>query len=344
MTVRCPLCGRLNSEEARKCIYCGGEISCETKSQREEKLESIAPTEKPKSSETPHKLFLIISPDLSELSPDAISAFARLMKWDKYSARMRLKSPSPWILKVFERTEEAHKFCIELNNLGIDAYLMKESGLKQVGQKQIALEAEIKDERIIFHLEDGGFRDLTYAEMFLIVRARVRMEGALAQKMGKATVPELSLERQKLFDRIIQRRKEKKISRQEFGDLIPGASTEVEIFDLYSRESHQAIQVIESRFEFSSIFGQDFQARLLGIARFLDLLKSKNPEISVNETFNQVGYTYRDKPAEKKLFFLPAGKNTPAREKLHNSYTLFNEYSAIIYLHYLRKLKQTAEK
>lgn len=342
MNIKCPNCQRPNAPEANKCIYCGSEIPTANLAPPQEQPTETRETrlEKEFPGETLQRLFLILSPHSPEPSQSAIEGLARLMGWDTYSARLRLKNPAPGILKAFDQIPEAQNFCQQLINLGIDAYLMKESGLKQVGEKQIALSAELKEEQIIFQFENQSPKDLSFKDCFLLVRGRVRLEGELGKKLGKSQIPDLQPERDKLLDRLIQRRRKKKIARLEIGSLIRAEATEVELFDLYSQPDHQAIQVIESLFDFSSIFGAEFQARLLGMAKLIDLLKSKCPNLIRNENFNQVGYTYREKQVERKTIWLPRNSKARSREKLHNPYELFREYSGIIYLHYLRKSRQ----
>jgi hypothetical protein len=171
------------------------------------------------------------------------------------------------------------------------------------------------------------------------VRGRARLEGEFGQKLGKAMVPEIRAEREKLFDRLIERRLTRKSVSLEDGALVSGAATEFELFDLYAREDHRAVRVIESRFDFSPLFGPEFHARLLGMAKFLELLKACAPSLISNENFNSIGYTYKQKPLQKKKL-LPSPRPARALEKLHNSEALFTEYSGIIYLDYLRSARK----
>ncbi len=324
------------------CIYCGTALGPAENEYAEEKAKIPVPTaaKGPAPQPTSNRLFLILSPHPQELGPEAVRGLAGLLGWDLYTARLRLKNPAPGIIRAFDRPGEAQEFCRQLAGIGVDAYLMKEAGLLRLGEKSVALSAEISGDKISFQLENGNPQGLPFSELFLLVRGRARLEGELGSKLGKKQVPEIKPGQEKLFDRLVQRRHLRKTARLEIGALVRSPSTEVEVFDLYSRTDHRAIEVIESRFDFCSLFGADFQGRLVGIVRLIELLKSNNPELIVNENFNQVGYTYPEKQVDTKNLGPANTRPGGARQKLHDSRALFHQYSGIVYLHYLRKLHQ----
>ncbi len=343
MIHKCPQCKRPNALEAARCIYCGAELPRETAPAGPEAKAEKAAAPKAAGKEPPQRLFLMLAPPASAPEASVIKGFSQLMAWDTYTAKLRLKSPSPAILRAFDRPEQAQRLGQALAELGLDSYLVKESGLNSLDEKQIALSAEIKEQSIIFSIEEGTQRALAFTELFLLVRGRARLEGEIGQKLGKLKVPELSAEREKLFDRLIERRLTRKSVNLEEGALVSGAATEFELFDLYARDDHRALRVIESRFDFSPLFGPEFHARLLGMAKFLELLKTQAPALILNENFNSIGYTYKQKPLQKKKLLLSA---RPARsralEKLHNSEARFTEYSGLLYLYYLRSARKKA--
>jgi len=339
MAVKCPNCGRPNPGETPKCIYCGAELP---------HLESARPASKGESEEkagpapgkipgavSKERILLLVSPLGQEPGKEMVKGFGRLMGWDDYTSRLKLRSPVPFILSAYDDAAELQDLIKKLKETGLDSCLVKESGLTRLEKKYLAKTASADESGIIFELEDGSSKAPAFEDLFLMVRGRIRLGGEIQARVGATELSELEMDREKFFDLIIKFRRDRKQRKAEIGELLPGeASTEVEVFDLYAQKEHTAVRVIESEFDFAKLFG--LQARLLGFKKLVELLRKSAPEMMVDESFNKTGYTFREKPVDKKqaLRLAQSGK-TRSREKLHSSQAHFTEHSGLIYLYYL---------
>jgi len=347
MAANCPKCGRLNSEQTGKCIYCGAELP---KTPKEvglaEKERSVHPgDEKPPGAVSKERIFLVLSPVTGRPSDSMARALAEVMNWDVYSAKLKLRNPAPFILAAGDDARKVQDLVQRLGEIGIDSYLIKESGLSRLEKKQVARSVLTEESGLVFRLEDRSQRVINLSDLFLLVRGRIRLSGGMEKKVGNFDLSAMDLDREKIFDLMVKRRRDRKKSKIEFGSLTAGETgTEVELFDLYGKNDHTAVRVIESEFDFSGLFGPGFQARLLGLKKMVDLLREKSAGLIVDESFNRIGYTYREKPVDQKrsLSLVREGR-TKSREKLHSSQALFTGHSSLIYLHYLRQ-KVSAQK
>jgi len=190
---------------------------------------------------------------------------------------------------------------------------------------------------------------MRFEDLFVLVRGRIGLEGEFRKRLGGFRMPEEIIEKDSIFERYMERRREKKRAKLGVGDLISGeVRSEVEVFDLYPRpvlgkkevEEHIGVRVIESEFDFSSIFGGSFQPRLLGITRLREFLKERAKFLIVDDSFIGLRYAYSERPVSGRMPMpLSLGLRKRAQEKLHSMQALFNEYSSLIYLHHLRRLK-----
>lgn len=259
------------------------------------------------------------------------------MGWDNYTSRLKLRSPVPLIISAYEDAAAGQELVSQLKQLGLDSYLVKETGLARLEKKHMARTAVADEHGIKFELVDGSVKAMAFKQMFLLVRGRIRLGGELKARVGATELTAMEMDREKIFDLIIKFRRDRRQRKAETGQLLPGeASTEVEIFDLYPVNDPMAVRVIESEFDFEQLFG--LKARLLGFKKLVELLRRSAPEMLVDESFNKTGYTFREKPVDKKqaLRLAQSGK-TKSREKLHSSQANFTEHSGLIYLYHLRR-------
>jgi len=343
MTLKCPKCGRPNSGETAKCIYCGVELPAVEKAAPEKpRQDSSFLAEKLPGAIPAERKFLVLAPLGGEPGPDTVQSFARIMGWDNFSARVRLRSPAPSVLAGYDEAGQARELIDRFTEAGIKAYLVKESGLERLSKKRLALSAAAKEGGVVFRLEDGSEAEANFSELFLMARGRIRLGGEFKARVGEVELADMEMDREKTFDLLIKFRRDRKQRKSKIGDLEQAETrTEVGVLDLYMRSGHTAFRVIESEFDFSSLFGT--AARLIGFKKLAELLRNSAPQLIVDDTFNKTSYVFREKPVDKK--FSPAlsrSAKTKSREKLHSSQALFTEHSGLIYLEALRK--RVAEK
>ena len=343
MTVKCPQCGRPNSEEITACIYCGAEL---LRAERPAKPAAKEPAPPPLTPTKPQavsreRIFVVIPPFAEEPGEEMVAALSRLVNWDEYLSRLKLRSRVPWILAGFDDDRRVQEMVRELAGAGIDSYLIKENGLARLENKLTALSASADGTAIRFKLIDDAERSLNFADLFLLVRGRVRLAGDLLKKAGKVELPDLEIEAGNFFDLLVKSRRERARKKLLIGDLQKGeSSTEVELFDLYAQNDFTAVRVIESEFAFAGLFGGESQGQLVGMRKLTDWLRAKAPQLIVDESFTRVAYTYREKPVDKPTTSrFPSTGPGKSREKLHSSQALFTAHSGLIYLDYLRQKK-----
>jgi len=349
MAVRCQKCGRPNSEQSARCIYCGAVLGEDKSELRGEEFIRLKDEGGRRVKVDRERFLVVVSPVEGGLSEEVIKGLRRLLGWDRYTVLVKFRGGAPWVLRRCEEASEVRELIEGLKDLGLDGYLVKESGLERLEQKLVAVSGAVDEERIVFDLEDGRRREMRYEDLFVLVRGRIGLEGELKKRVARFKIPEALIDKDSVFERYMQRMSEKKRSKLSVGDLISGeVRSEVELFDLYPRpvlgkkefEEHIGVRVIESEFDFSSIFGGSFQPRLLGITRLREFLKERANFLIVDENFIVMRYAYSEKPVSGGLPMpLSLGLRKRAQEKLHSMQALFNEYSSLLYLHHLRRLK-----
>jgi hypothetical protein len=274
-----------------------------------------------------------------------VEALSRLVGWDEYMSRIKLRSQVPWVLSGFDDDHRVQEMIRELAGAGIDSYLVKESGLARLEKKSIALSASADDSGIRFQLSDDTERSLQFPDLFLLVRGRVRLAGDLLNKQGKVELPKMEIDEGNVFNLLVKSRRDRARRKLSIGDLQKGEyGTEVELFDLYTQKDFIAVRVIESEFDFTGLFGAGYKGQLLGMRKLTDWLCAKAPQLAVDESFTRVAYTYREKPVDKPASSrLPSPGPAKSREKLHSSQAMFTSHSGLIYLDYIRQ-KRAAPK
>jgi len=321
-------------------MYCGQELPASAEPRPEDKQPArIDIAEKIQGAVSKERIFLVVSPLHAEPDDNLVSAMSELMGWELYLARMKLKSVAPYVLAGSDDAQKLQELMSGLSRLGLDAFFIKETGLSRLESKLIAHCAVLEPDKIIFQLEDDSQKQLNFSELFLLVRGRIRLCSGFKQKLGKLEIPDMELGRQNMFDMMIKSQRERKKRNPEFGSTEPSETgTEVEVLDIYAQKEHVAVRVIESEFDFSGLFGPGFQGRLLGVRKFLELLRSSAPEMVVDDNFIKAGYAYPTKPMDQKMAMRFAqGGRAKTGEKLHSSSAMFTEYSGLAYLYYLRK-------
>jgi hypothetical protein len=328
-------------------MYCGRELPAESETKTEEKKPArIDPAEKVAGAVSRERIFLVVSPLGAEPTDSLVDELSELMGWDRYLARMKLRCVVPYVLAASEDPQKLQDLTAGLGRLGLDAFFIKETGLARLETKLAAYSAVAEQDRIIFNLEDDSQKPVNFSELFLMVRGRVRLGFALSRKLGKLEMPDMDQDRGKIFDLMIKSRRDKKKRKFQGGNPEAGETgTEMEVLDIYCRNEHAAVRVVESEFDFSGLFGPGFQARLVGVKKFRELLRSSAPEMIVDDTFIKAGYAYRERPlATKQSRRFARSGMAKSREKLHSIQAMFTEHSGMAYLYFLRKKMESGKK
>jgi hypothetical protein len=328
-------------------MYCGQPLPAGGETKPEEKAPArIDIAEKIQGAVSKERIFLVVSPLQSEPGDDLVKALSELMGWELYLSRMKLRSVAPYILAGSGDPQTLQELLSGLIRIGIDAFLIKETGLDRLASKQIAHSAALEPDKIIFRLEDDSSKAFLFSELLLLVRGRIRTGPEFKNKLGKLEVPDLGMNDGDIFNNMIKSRRERRKKKPPAGFKEPSETgTEVEVLDIYSASEHAAVRVIESEFDFTGMFGPGFQPRLLGVKKFLELLRTSAPGMVVDDNFIRAGYNYREKPVDQKqaLRFVQSGM-AKTRAKLHSSQASFTEYSSLVYLYCLRRKMAAAKK
>jgi len=335
MAKTCPKCKRPNSPQAKRCIYCGAELPAQ--------IPKPPPAEKPipekperkekKKPPAPDQLFLIISPLESSLSQEQKKRISKILGWDEYSVQMRFRSRFPWVLKGFDQPQPAQVLAKELQSLGVDAYLLKKSGLKKLENKLFACSGKMESEGILFTFESGKERFVRFDQMMVLVRGKVQLELELLAKFLPGDSEQLLKVSDSRFERIVSWRKRRKERRKVSRGARKGSGVNFLVFDLYLKDL-TALRILETEFDFTGILGEEITSQTIKMERFLSLLKEKAPKLVVDESFSQAGYF---SPEEKPEKMGMAGLLFP--ERTSDPLKGFNDYSSRVFLHYLRKAK-----
>jgi hypothetical protein len=344
MALKCPNCGRPNSGEISKCIYCGTElpVAQPAKPAAKEKAQEAGP-QKMRGAVSHERIFLVVGPRPEVPDRETVKGFTKIMGWDEYSSKLKLRSPAPFILAGYDDASRVQELVNRFAEIGVELYLIKESGLTRLEKKQVARSATADETGIKFTLDNDAQRTMNFSDLFLLARGRIRLSGELKSRVGAADLSSMEMDREKIFDLMIKLRRDRRERKAGIGDFEQAeTSTEVEVLDLYSKNEYEAVRVIESEFDFEPLLG--LKPRLIGFKKLLEFLREKAPQMIVDESFNKTGYTYREKPVERKQSrrLAESGK-AKSREKLHSSQALFTQHSGLIYLYHLKQ-KLAAEE
>ena len=338
MARECEKCGRPNNERAPHCIYCGAPfrpVAAQPAADRE-------PAKKP-------EIFLIVVSPGQELDGERLQALGREFNLDPYTAVQKLKSPAPWVARTYPEPAAAQELVRRLQGLGLDAYILKQSGIETVSAHvQAKGLRQIGPEAIVFF--DGEDRELpvAYADLFLIVRGRIQErpelendleEGAQPVRMGRLVMgAEKAGEKKGVIRETLEGIKIKPrpgLMRWVF------RGQAVEIMDLYLQSATRAVRVVESEFDYRGLGESMSPSGLLNFYLILAALTRGAPDCPIDVAFNAVGYTMRETPKEDSVrdqLNANLGLSENAK-KLFDNRAHFDNFSARVFLHHLRRKK-----
>lgn len=346
----CHKCNRPNNDRAKRCIYCGAELvplEVAPASAASAPAASAAP---PEEKARPEVFLAVVSPR-QELSPEARQALGVELAVDPFTVSQKLMSPAPWVARSFPEAAPAQHFTRRLMDIGLDAYLLKQSGVDLVSRFVAAVGVvELRDDGVT--LADAGGRELPIVgrELFLIVRGRIQEKRERGDDPTQDEAP-VKMGRMALGSH--------EPPREEPGGLRgaiagfkwsprPGlmrnsfSGQAVEIMDLYLRGQNHAVRVTESEFDYRGLGERMSPSGLLNFNLILNAVTAAAPDCPVDSSFNIVGYTMRDTPREDKVrdqLTLSLGVSESMKRIVDNR-AFFNDFSARLFLHYLRESKK----
>ncbi len=346
MAKECPRCHRPNSDQAAKCVYCSAALtSAETFGAR------LTPAAKPKSPEPPEAFLVILSP-VAKTDPKWLRPFCELTGLDPYLAKQRCKSPVPWVVRVFPEQEPAQQFLGELTALGLEAYLLKQSGLRKLESKLEVRSLGPREDGWSFGTAAGDEVVVRYAELFLIVRGRIQVqperedtaEQPVEVNLGGLIVGAPGEEEEKPEDPLVRLKRQArriKVHPKERHLRMAFRRHEAEVMDLYLQTSRVGIRLIENEFDFSGLGQRKVPSALLNfLTVYRDLLEHA-PQALHDEYFKRISYVLEEGGGkdEMRTQLQDLGLSSSAK-KLYDNKAFFTDYSSRIYLHYLRQAQK----
>lgn len=369
MAIPCPKCTRPNNNHAPRCIYCGSVFpeygAAPTKPEPRDGGEGRAngqpdagaadaePKKPAKSPAPPLEFFLVVISPRQEISPPALAGFMAEFSLDEYTARQKLKQPAPWQARQYQDQESAQALLRKLLTLGLDAYLVKHSGIERLANRiQVMGLSSAGDEMAVFQDQDGAAVPLRYDDIFLIVRGRIREQPERDESIAEGTKPV------RLGEMMVGEKKgdgEKGVIRKTIEAIEirprPGLlrwtlkGHSIEVVDLYRKSSPRALRMVESEFDYRGLGDAMSPSGLLNYTAILNNIIERAGDVPVDKTFYSVGYAVRELPRENKIRseLETAMGTSNSIKKFYDNRAVFDDFSAMIYLHHLRKSK-TAEK
>lgn len=343
MSRECPKCRRPNSDKALRCIYCAAVFA---KAAPPPPASSPSAEPEPAKKAAPHdESYLVILSPQQEIANTMVRKFALELGVDNFTARHKLRAPAPWTVRVFHAQGPAQELAQALAAMGLDAYVVKQSGIQRISERFQAMGVKsMGPDQTVFLDAAGNVMPLPHADAFLVVRGRIREkterelpadEDAPRIKLGKIAVGEESgQEKGRLREAIegFEIRPRPGLLRWSL------KGHNIEIMDIYRRSTTRSIRVVESEFDYSGLGSEMTASGLLNFTRILNNILSRDPAPLVDSSFNTVGYSFTDVPKQDKIRSeLEAAFGTSeSNKKVYDNRAFFDDHSARIFLHCLR--------
>lgn len=353
----CPKCKRPNNERAPRCIYCGTtfpEVPAPPAAIKSGPAPAASaegqPLPKAGPKPLPEAYLVILSPKQKLTGPD-LKTFRVRFRLDEYTAKQKLNQAAPWVVRVFPDAAAAQTLTQELTALELDAYVVKQSGIDKVMDRVQVAGLALRDQQGMVFLDPEGERvPLIYSDLFLALRGRIKEkpernqdleDDTPAVQLGKMAFPGESAESEK--GRV--RQTIEKISIRPKPALLRAVlrGHTFEIVDLYRKSSPRAVRLVESEFDFSGLGPEMTPSGLLNFTSILNTIKDRAPDAIFDASYNLVGYASAETPTEDKVKsdLIAELGITQGQKKTYDSRSSFNDFSARLYLHYLRSRKSS---
>ncbi len=341
MAKQCLKCQRPNSDAATRCMYCGSDLPVAPVSARQKKEAPSAQTREKKA----ESYLTMISPS-QKILEDKTSALMKILMLDAYTARQKLKTPAPWVGKSFADPVPAQNMVQNLNSIGVDSYLVKQSGIDRISSR-IAVTglSDLGEEQAVFTDGAGKKTPLFYKDIFIIVCGSIKEQAEREDSIEDETSPvnigkmivnnEDGAEKNAFLETIGSISVKPRRSRVR----MVLSSQRIEIMDIYRHNSPQSVRVVESEFDYSGL-GDDMRpSGLLNFNAILNhiLKKANNPK--QDKTFNIVGQSMCITPKHDKEKTQLTDKLgiSESPKKIYDNRSIFDEHSARVYLQALRE-------
>jgi len=361
MAKACPKCARPNNERAQRCIYCGVAMPVEpsppAKAQQAppgpktaESPGSATPSPAPsleKRRALPEAFLTVVSPS-QRPDPSAAAAFGRLLDLDRYTASQKLRHPAAWVARVYPEAGPAQELAAAMNKVGVEAYVVKQTGIDKVSDRVQAMGlVGMDDEKIVLADAQGRQVAIRFDDVFLIVKGRIKQrarreedveEDSYTVNVGKLAVPQdidpgadKSAMRQAV-ERLAWKPRSTKIR------WIMRATTS-EVMDIYRKSSPRPIRIMESEFDYSGLGELMTPSGLMNYNMLFKTITKNAENANIDTTWNTVGHSMGETMKEDKVRSeLQAALGVSEGEKkLYDNQAFFDDFSARMYLHYLRE-------
>jgi len=347
MARECPKCQRPNNDRAPRCIYCG--VALTPAEPPPAAAQAPQATEAPKPAENARpEIFLAVVSPRQELSFEGLNALGVELAYDPYTVQQKLRSPAPWVARSFHEAAPAQHFTRRLLDLGLDAYLLKQSGVDHVSRCDTAAGVvALRDDGVT--LADAGGRpiEIPCRDLFVIVRGRIQEKRERNDEPGPVRVGRMAMGSPEAVapeDQGLIRGAIEAIKITPRVDLLRWAlkGQAVEIMDVFLRGRNHAVRISEADFDYRGLGDRMSPSGLLNFNLILNTLTGAAPGCPIDNSFNAVGYTMRDTPKEDQVrnqLDLTLGVSESMKRIVDNR-AFFNDFSARVYLHYLRESKK----
>lgn len=167
MPIACPACGRPNSDLATRCLYCVEPL--EGAAPKLMRAEPAIVVQAPVSDR-----YLIILAPLSD--PESMDgkgpAFAQVMGWTLYDARLALQTRRHRLIRKVEGAEPAEELAARLRQLGLEPIVLAQADIESLRIASIRW-LHLRTVSLDLGLAGGENVQVPYAQLLLVVRGEI---------------------------------------------------------------------------------------------------------------------------------------------------------------------------
>lgn len=347
MAKPCPKCKRPNNDRATMCIYCGTSFPVTPPPEKKAPQASGDKAAAPMTQEARPESYLVVVSPCPSIGEAEATKFKNLLNVDAYTAGLKLKQPAPWVARTYSEMKSAQDLSNQLIELGIESYVIKQSGLDKISQRfQAARIKELGEDKAVFIAEDRKEMEVYYSDVFLIVQGKIKEKPELSEeqqeyspdsfnKSPAASAPEQSQGGR--FQKAIQQMSLKPENIRQ--GKMTASGRQIQLMDIYRKSSPYPVRIVESEFDYSGLGENKTSSGLLNYYYIYNKLKESAPQAAVDENFNLTSYTLPENPKEDKVRndLMTELGDSPKSRRLYDNRACFDDYSARIYLHQLHQ-------
>lgn len=158
----CPACGRPNSDQAIRCLYCTEPFGAED----EVELSSTPPIP------TSERHLIILAPQRDGTAESKIGSVSEVLGLTLYDARLALSTNRYRLLRKVEDREEAEEISRRLEQVGVDHVELAEGDIDALPIRSIEW-LRFRSDHMEMHLAGEGAAAMSYQEVLLLVRGEI---------------------------------------------------------------------------------------------------------------------------------------------------------------------------